>query len=501
MTNLGDLLRDVPPQQLDQPCSDEHLRDIALSITEWQTIAPFLELSEVDEEEIKCKYPHLLIRQNLGMLRRWRESFGSRATYRKLAEVFWRVGKVARVEQISTLLEAKDTVPEESLLSPMAQRSSRQLSIVRHSSTPPPSKRIRIDSSEAKPMPGRIETLGELLQNVAEDVETDCVRHTTSSQLCMVKDPILIRFSGPLATRQFQKIERAFYGAIHASKADDVEWATEKMLSLNVSTDYKAMSLLYRASCKAMVGGHLLEALVDCDEAIEMARLLECQNGPLITGRALRHKTGLLRAKGRTDEASKCVKEAKENFFLAAPSFDTAALLYEDVRLRIRIAVSKGEIVNFSEVEDYYNRILKHSHLLDDHHRPQMCVFLNAQAEVFLRTDYIKKDHLPPAAIAPTEEDLCRAEHLLNNVPLQELPDEAYTYTGRYYLARSDLCLWRKQYPEAIEWAERSQDQFTRGKATHLTNPWERLKLLKKLQEQAVQESKQVDEIVDNLSA
>ncbi len=93
MANLGDLLRDVPPHKLDQPCSDEHLRDIALSITEWQTIAPFLELSEVDEEGIKCKYPHLLIRQNLGMLRRWRESFGSRATYRKLAEGFWRVGK------------------------------------------------------------------------------------------------------------------------------------------------------------------------------------------------------------------------------------------------------------------------------------------------------------------------------------------------------------------------------------------------------------------------
>ncbi len=500
MANLGDLLRDVPPHKLDQPCTDEHLRDIALSITEWQAIAPFLELSEVDEEEIKCKYPHLLIRQNLGMLRRWRESFGSRATYRKLAEVFCRVGKVARVEEICTLLKAKDTVPEESVLSPMAQRSSRQLSIIRHSSTPPPSKRIRFDSFEAKPMPDRIETLGELLQDVPKDVDTDRVRHTMSSQLCMVKDPILIRFSGPLATRQFQKIARAFCGAVHAGKADDVEWATEKMLSLNVSTDHKAMTLLYRASCKSKVGGHLLEALVDCDKAIEMARLLDCQNGSLITGRALRYKTGLLRGLRRTDEASKCIKEAKENFFLAAPSFDTAALLYEDVRLRTHIAVSKGEIVNFPEVEDDYDRILKHSHLLDDHHRPQMCVFLNAQAEVFLRTYYIKED-LPPTAIAPTEEDLYRAEHLLNSVPLEELPEEAYTYKGWHYLARSDLCLWRKQYPEAIEWAERSQDQFTRGKATHVTNPWERLKLLKKLQEQVVQESKQVDEIVDNLSA
>ncbi len=391
-------------------------------------------------------------------------------------------------------------MPEESLLSPMAQRSSRQLSIIRHSSTPPPSKRIRIDSSEAKPMPGRIETLGELLQNVAEDVETDCVRHTMSSQLCMVKDPILIRFSGPLATRQFQKIARAFCGAIHASKAEDVEWATEKMLSLNVCTDYKAMSLLYRASCKSKVGGHLLEALVDCDKAIEMARLLECQNGSLITGRALRYKTCFLRTKGRTDEALECVKGAKENFFLAAPSSDTAALLYEDVQLKIHIAVSKGEIVNFPEVEDDYDRVLKHSHLLDDHNRPQMCIFLTTPAEVFLRTYYIKED-LPPAAIAPTEEDLCRAEHLLNSVPLKELPEEAYTYTGWHYLTRSDLCLWRKQYPEAIEWAERSQDQFTRGKATHVTNPRKRLKLLKKLQAQAVQESKQVDEIVDNLSA
>ena len=175
--------------------------------------------------------------------------------------------------------------------------------------------------------------------------------------------------------------------------------------------------------------------------------------------------TSILRTVGKCDKASVCVSGAKENLFLAAPSFDTAALLYEAVRLKISIATSKGGIINFSEVENDYDRILKHSDRLDDHDRPHICTFLTAKAEVFLRSYYINEE-LPPSAITPTADDLSRAEYSLHSVPLEELPSEAYVYRAWHYLARSDLCMWRKQYSKAIEWAEKSRDQFARGKST-----------------------------------
>ena len=52
----SEVLKDVPHEKLEQPCKDEHLCEIALSITDWQSIAPFLGLTEADESEIEdCK--------------------------------------------------------------------------------------------------------------------------------------------------------------------------------------------------------------------------------------------------------------------------------------------------------------------------------------------------------------------------------------------------------------------------------------------------------------
>ena len=476
--SLNDLLPDsVDPKQLNQPCSDEHFAKMALCITEWQSIAPFLGLSEVNEEEIICKYPKDLIMQNIGMLRKWRERLGSRATYQRLAEAFWRCNKIRLVEKVYSLLEspkAKNTTPED-----LSESSSTSRDI---DATSPPSKRHRIVSSnisEIEPIPEQIKTLDELLQDSPKDDESDFLECSSSD---MVKDPLLIRFSGPLATRKFQKIDRAFCRAIHAGKTEDVEWATEKILSMNVSTDFKAITLLYRASCMALVRGQMDAALLDCDRAIERAKVLECQNGSLITGRALRQKTSILRTLGKCDKALECMKETKENFFLAAPSSDTASLLYEEVQLKIQIAISKGVAVNSSEVATDYDRILEYqSKQLDNNDRLALCVYLDSQAKVFMRSYYVK-DELPPTAIAPTEDDLHRAECLLNSVPLKELTGEAYVYKGWHFLARSDLCMWRKQYPKAIEWAEKSQDQFTRGGVVYVTNAQDRLKLTKKLQ-------------------
>ena len=102
--SLEDLLKDIPCEKLDQPCRDNHLCEIALSITKWKSIAPFLCLTEAEEENIEknCGENET---QKIGMLRKWKKKYGKRATYRKLGEVFCKLGRVDLVEKLCELLQ------------------------------------------------------------------------------------------------------------------------------------------------------------------------------------------------------------------------------------------------------------------------------------------------------------------------------------------------------------------------------------------------------------
>ena len=109
--SLEDLTKYISPEKLDQPCSDKHLGEIALSLTGWQFIAPFLGLSEVDEHEIVCLYQNNLVMQNIAMLRKWRTSCGHNATYTKLARVLLDCGKAdlaCKVCRLAPLTESNN---------------------------------------------------------------------------------------------------------------------------------------------------------------------------------------------------------------------------------------------------------------------------------------------------------------------------------------------------------------------------------------------------------
>ena len=109
--SLEDLLKDVPCEKLDQPCRDDHLSEIALSVTKWKSIAPYLGLTEAEEENIEkdCGENET---QKIGMLRKWKKKFGKRATYRKLGQVFYKLGRVDLVEKVRELLQT-DTSSDE----------------------------------------------------------------------------------------------------------------------------------------------------------------------------------------------------------------------------------------------------------------------------------------------------------------------------------------------------------------------------------------------------
>ena len=108
--SLEEQLRGVAPGKLDQNCRDDHLSEIALSLTGWQSIAPFLGLSEVDEVAIVCRYPQDLEMQNIAMLRKWKNKFGQSATYRKLVQVFFSRGKCDTVDKLRRILLQENAV-------------------------------------------------------------------------------------------------------------------------------------------------------------------------------------------------------------------------------------------------------------------------------------------------------------------------------------------------------------------------------------------------------
>ena len=312
-------------------------------------------------------------------------------------------------------------------------------------------------------------------------------------------DLILFHFTGPLATQKFQELDRTFCEALSACNTEYVMSLTNNILSSNDKLDYKCISLVHRAKCRAKCKAHCegerdnSETLLDCDRAIKLASNLEWENGSIIIGRALAMKASILRWSGRTDEALGCVERAKGKFFLAAPSSDTAALLYEEVRMKNCIAMSKSKDIKvcISEVQDDYDRIFKHSKCFNAYDHSRLCTFVNAQAEVYLRTYYLD-NKLPFSAIPiPSDSDLRKAEEILNLYPLDdELPTKPHVNRGWHYRNWGDLCMWRKQYPEAIEWATKAQDQFTWANMRHVTNPEKRIELYQRLQLQQMKANK-----------
>ena len=91
---------------LDRPCSQKHAADIALKITSWKTLAPFLGLSELDDQDIDDGKSTR--EQNIKMMRIWLHQ-GQSATYLKLATVFMQVQRHDLVERLCEILQEVDS--------------------------------------------------------------------------------------------------------------------------------------------------------------------------------------------------------------------------------------------------------------------------------------------------------------------------------------------------------------------------------------------------------
>ena len=95
----------VSLQKLDKPCSDEDLITISSDLIQLRTVAPRLGLKEgaIEEIEIDTRTEG---EKRLKVLRKWKETYGSRATYRVLIEALLKCNMADLVEKVCCLLVA-----------------------------------------------------------------------------------------------------------------------------------------------------------------------------------------------------------------------------------------------------------------------------------------------------------------------------------------------------------------------------------------------------------
>ena len=104
MSTAKEICEGVSRSLLDSPVTDIHLSDIASHITEWQELAPDLDLSEVEEKDIVDSYPSRPKLQRREALRKWKESNGDKATYRRLISVLCSQGRINTAQTFKKIL-------------------------------------------------------------------------------------------------------------------------------------------------------------------------------------------------------------------------------------------------------------------------------------------------------------------------------------------------------------------------------------------------------------
>ena len=109
MTSVSDICAGIPRHCIDSTVSDTHVADIVNGFTEWELMAPYLDLSRSDEHDIKDKYLYKPKLQRREALRLWKQRNGSKATYRKLIEIFCHQGRVDVAERVRDLTQQTDS--------------------------------------------------------------------------------------------------------------------------------------------------------------------------------------------------------------------------------------------------------------------------------------------------------------------------------------------------------------------------------------------------------
>ena len=101
------LLRDTPQEKLDWQVSSSDLAEIAKKLSQWQLLAPHLQVTPEQETEIVRGHPSNLQLQSIKCLQKWSHDQDSKATYGALINALYRLENVDLIDDICTLLSTQ----------------------------------------------------------------------------------------------------------------------------------------------------------------------------------------------------------------------------------------------------------------------------------------------------------------------------------------------------------------------------------------------------------
>ena len=89
----------VSDEQLDQQCSDEHIREIALNMPSWELYAPYLGLTTVEVDGI-ADDARRYEQRTLKTLEKWKTKLVFKATYRSFINVCLKLKNADLAEKV-----------------------------------------------------------------------------------------------------------------------------------------------------------------------------------------------------------------------------------------------------------------------------------------------------------------------------------------------------------------------------------------------------------------
>lgn len=107
-TSLKEVLQQfsLTQEELDKPCTFEQCSEIASKMVKWEPVAPFIGLDESDIVAIQRDNKDY-DSQRSSALNTWREKYGSRATFLKLARAFEKKELFDHVEMVCKVFKVR----------------------------------------------------------------------------------------------------------------------------------------------------------------------------------------------------------------------------------------------------------------------------------------------------------------------------------------------------------------------------------------------------------
>ena len=112
MTTAVEICQGIPSERLDSPVTDIQIADLASELKTWEELAPYLGLTEAEEEEIQVDNQGRYGLQKRQALRKWHSKLGrgpNGATYRNLIIALCRAKEIEMAEKVRNLPEESAT--------------------------------------------------------------------------------------------------------------------------------------------------------------------------------------------------------------------------------------------------------------------------------------------------------------------------------------------------------------------------------------------------------